>query len=123
MNEIEEITRSLLQTKVIEALKSKDDYIESLVEAAFKTDVNEYGVKPDSWSKDKITWLEYCARDAIKKAAKAIVEELIEDLRPQIKEAVKKALTADDIVSAFTKKIVADTSTGYYVDITFKPRD
>lgn len=122
MNEIEELTKTLIQTKVIEALKSKDDYIDSLVQAAFRTEVNEHGGKPDNWSKDRMPWLEYCARDAIRKATKSVVDELIVDIRPQIEAAVKKALTADEIVSSFVQQIMTNTASVYYVDIAFRPQ-
>ena len=120
MENFKELTQALIQTQVLAALKDAPEYLDDLVRSAMETEVNEYGGKPDYNTKSKMPWLEWCVRDALETATRKAVIETVSELEPSIKKSVKKALTADDIVSSFVKEILANTA-DYKINVEVAP--
>jgi len=120
MENFKELTQALIQTQVLAALKDAPEYLDDLVRSAMETEVNEYGGKPDFYTNSKMPWLEWCVRDALETATRKAVLETVSELEPSIKKSVKKALTADDIVSSFVKEILANTA-DYKINVEVAP--
>ncbi len=120
MSNFEELTKTLIQTQVLQALKSAPEYLDALVQSAMQQEVGEHGQKPDSWSKDKMPWLEWCVRDSLRKAAQNAVLEIVKEMEPDIKNSVKKAMSSDEIVGVFAKRIINDL-VDYKINVSVEP--
>ena len=121
-NELETLTRTIIQTKVLEELKKGEVYIDTLVRAVFEDEVDQYGGKPN-YGSQKMPWLTWAVRDAMQTAARAAVIEHVKTLEPQINTAVIKAMSADEIVAAFTKKITGSMRKDYSITVKFDKVD
>ncbi len=116
----EELTRTLIQTQIIAALKNAPEYVDALVESVMTGEVNEHGAKPTYSDLNKMPFLEWCVRDALRNATKKAVLESVRDLEPNIKESVQKALSSDEIVGVFCKRIINDL-VDYKINVTVSP--
>lgn len=116
MPNFEELTKTLIQTQVLQALKDAPEYLDALVRAAMEQEVSEHGTKPEYHTRTKMPWLEWCVRDALRNAAKMAVLEIVREMQPQIKDSVKKCLSSDEIVAVFAKRII-DGTVDYKINV------
>ena len=123
MNEIAELTKSLIQSKIVEALNSKDDYIEQLVNAALNGEVNEYGRKPDGYRDRKMPWLQYAAESAIKTVIHEELGKFFERKRPEIREIVEKNLSNEKIVGGYVTAITNSIDNYFTLNINIERGD
>ena len=111
MNDIEDILKATIQTKVVEAFNTTPDMIDKLVEAAISKDVNEYGQKPDRYGEKKMPYMEWLVGDEIRKAIKESVREYIESNSDEIGKKVSEALNSLDAskqMSSALSKILSE---------------
>lgn len=120
MANFEEMTKTLIQTQVLQALKNAPEYLDELVKAAVNKEVDEHGQTPKYHSRSKTPFLEWCVNNEIQNAARKAVMESLQEMEPQIKESVKKALSSDEIANVFVKRIVEDL-VEYKVEVNIQP--
>lgn len=116
MSNFEELTKTLIQTQILQALKEAPEYIDALVQSVMEQEVNENGNKPDYYNKTKMPWLEWCVRNAIRKAAQDAVLESLREIEPDIKKSVKNSLNSDEIINVFAKRII-NTMEDYKINV------
>lgn len=115
------VAKTLIQTKVVQALQETPDYIETLVRAAMSQEVNQYGSPPTGYGNTKMPWLEWKCGDVLRQIATQYIHEIVSQNEPEIREAVKKAMSSEDIVSAFAKAVIDNTqSVGWSVEVNIK---
>jgi len=122
MSDFEQLTKTLIQTQVLQALKSAPEYLDSLVRATMEQEVNEHGGKPDYHARSKMPWLEWCVRDALRSAAQKAVLEIVREMEPDIKESVKRSMSSDEIVGVFAKRIINDL-VDYKINVSVVPAE
>jgi len=89
--EIHNLTKTLIQTKILEAFKEQPEYIDSLVQAALQQEVNQYGGKPDFRDKT-MPFLTYLVRDQIHRLARESIQEVVAEEQPRLKESIREQL-------------------------------
>lgn len=118
--QVADITRTMLQTKILEALKETPEYIESLVKAALEQEVDEHGTKPDYRSSDRMPYLEYLTRSAIRRLAADTIHEWLKTNSDQVVKLVHEELSKLDIAEAFTKAIIGTVDKDWKINIEFQ---
>lgn len=118
---ISELVKSTIERRIIEAFRDTPQMIDELVRACLELEVNEYGGKPDLYTRQKMPYLTWLARDAVRSVAESAIREYIDEMRESIKEQVQQSLCNVDVVDAFTNSIISATSTDWKIEVTFKP--
>jgi len=119
-NEINELVRSTLERKIIEAFRDTPQMIDELVQACLKREVNDHGGEPNYHTKGRMPYLTYLARSAVQDIAKATVTEHVKSLEPQIRERVVAGLNAESITDAITKSILYATKNDWQIRVEFE---
>ncbi len=117
-DEMKDLVQTAIQVKIVQAFNDAPEAIDMLVKAALSKEVNEYGSQPEYRDK-KFTYLEYLVGDIIRRVAKESVTEAVKKRESEIKLAVQKAISADDLVTALTKAILGAVNEDYRVNINF----
>ena len=110
-NEIEQITKTLIEAKILEALRETPEYIDSLVKGAINQEVDERGNKPTYSSDETMPYLQYLVRDALQRLAREVVQEVVKEGREDMKRKIREALQADKIVNAFADSVIKNAET------------
>lgn len=118
-DEIQALVQATIQSKVIQAFNDAPEAIDLLVKAALSKEVDQYGAKPDYNSRIKMPYLEWLVGETIRRVARDAVQEAVKAREATIKEAVKKAISADAMVDGLTKKIMGTLDEEYKVNISF----
>lgn len=118
---IDAMVKTIIQTQVLQALRSAPDAVEAMVQAALSKPVDEHSGRHDDRSYGKkIPYLEWIVGDAIRQAATQAVLETIAAMKPQIAELVRAKLQGEDIVSAFAKAVTKAVDEDWRIDVEFK---
>lgn len=117
-SDIQKLVQADLEAKILEAFKKTPEFINDLVSACLREEVNRYGDKP-TYQDKKMPYLTYLAQNAVQMVAKKAVHTHIQAMEPLIAEQVKLALSAEDIVTAFTKNIIDGTKHDWGVTVNF----
>ena len=99
IGEISELVKASIEAKIVEAFKESPQYIEELVKACLRAEVNEYGTEPSYHHREKMPYLTYLARDTIRGIARTCVIEHLKNMKDEIGEKVKEKLQAADVKS------------------------
>jgi hypothetical protein len=125
-DDIKELTRTLIQTRVIQAFKDAPEAIDALVVAALSQEVNQYGGKPEGYYGTKMPYLEFLVGQTIRAVATGAVKAAVEERQAEIEAAVRRAVSADALVDSVAKKMLGTLAEDWKLQITFaneKPRD
>lgn len=111
------MAREAIAAKLTESLAGSDEAITRIVVAAMATKVNEHGVV-GSYS-NNIPFIEWIAHDLLRSAAKKVLAERVEALRPSIEAAIDKHLakSTKSIAAALATGFVETAKNGYGIDI------
>jgi hypothetical protein len=101
---LEPIIRQHIQAGVVAAVGDPAKLIETVIERMLKQKVNREGKVESNECYNRYDLIELVAQDAIHKAAKAAVEAYVNDQRPAIEAAVRKAIERK--TGAFAKALV-----------------
>lgn len=118
--QIADLVRTSIETKIIEAFRTTPEMVDDLVRACLSQEVNGYGGKPDYHSRDKMPYLTYLARDAVQAVAATAVREYVAEMEPAIRDQVRSSLQAADVTDAFTRSIIATTSQDWKINVQFE---
>lgn len=100
-SEIENITKSLIQAKILEAINETPQYVENLVKAALNQEVNEHGGKPSYHSDIKQPYLAYLVGENIRQLARETVREYMVNHQDTIKTKILEAMREDDFAECY----------------------
>lgn len=117
--QIDQLVKSTIETKIIEAFRSTPEMIDLLVKSALSMEVNQYGGKPDYSDREKMPYLTFLARDTIQGIARTAVIETLTEMAPAIKDQVKMSLAAENVVDAFTKQIIESGKQEWQINVSF----
>jgi hypothetical protein len=117
-----EIVKTIIQTQVLQALKNAPEAIDAMVKAALvDMQVDPATGRTDGYYGSKVPYLEYIVGSAIRDAAHKAVATVIAERQPAIEAAIRKRLSADDMVQsmakAFTKAAVDES---WKIEINFE---
>lgn len=118
-DEIGLLVSASIQARIIQAFHEAPEAIDKLVEAALGQEVNEHGHKPDSWSHNKMPYLEWLVGNTIRNIARAAVIGAVEERKADIETAVRKAVQSEDMVAALMTNILGTLGEEYKMNITF----
>jgi hypothetical protein len=115
-NELKELTKTLIETQVIKAMKDAPEYIETLIGAALNEPVNV----GSQYSPKNIPWLQNKFNEVIQSATHKVIVDRITELMPTIREKVALKLTDDTIVDAFTTSINMAAKEDWRIQVSFQ---
>ena len=110
-NDIEEILKAAIQTKVVEAFNQTPEMIDKLVEAAISKEVNEHGGKPASYGDKRMPYMEWLVGEEIRKAIAESVREYVNQNSDLIRERVAKSISNAEFGNSLAEtltKILSD---------------
>lgn len=120
MDNIKDIVETTLKAEIVKALNAAPEAIEKLVKAALYYEVNERGGEPSYHSQKRMPYLDYLVGDEIRMAARLAVQQVIEENKSLIHDAVKKCMSADDMVDSFAKHIIKSADEEWRININFE---
>jgi hypothetical protein len=82
-----------------------------LVEKVLGQEVNEHGGKPDSWSHQRMTLLEYTARNELRRIVQDTVREWVKGKEDGLRATIQTKLADGGIADAFVNAIIRDIET------------
>jgi hypothetical protein len=118
-DDIQQLTKALIEAKVIQAFKDTPEAIDALVQAALSQPVSEYGGKPDAWSSNKMPYLTWLVGDVIRAVARDAVIATVKAREPEIHEAIRKAVSADALVDSVAQKMLGALAEDWKLVINF----
>lgn len=86
------MARELIAAEFTKALLGKDEVITSIVVGAMALKVNDDGTKSRYDYENKTPYVEWMARDMIRKVALEVLKQKAEEMRPAIASLVEKEL-------------------------------
>ena len=125
----EGLIKPLIENKIRAAIiaemsKHPEQIINGLVARSLDLKVDENG-KPSTYSNSK-PYIEHLCDNVIREEAKKALEEMIEENRPKIKEAVKKKMsqggTSNKLATALVNGMIESLECRYSqkIEVTFK---
>lgn len=114
-DDLKELTKTLIQTQVVKALKDAPEYIEALVGAALNEPVNT----GSQYSPRNVPWLQNKVNEMLQHATTEVLREQIAAMFPKIREQVALSLSSADVVDAFTKQIIDATKDDWRINVSF----
>ena len=115
---IDEMTKTIIESQIIQAFRDSPEAIDELVRSALNQEVNDYGSKP-SYSESKMPYLEYAAGNVIRNVATKAVRDRINELQPEIEKVVREKLSSDDLVNSFADNIVKTIQKEWRLTVDF----
>lgn len=110
--------KALLQIKILSALKNAPEAIDAMVASALNKPVNLSG-RHEGYG-TKIPYLEYITGEVIREEARKAVIEVVEELKPQIKNEVRERLSSDTIIDSFCSALIGATKDAWRINVKFK---
>lgn len=119
--DVKAIIETTLKAEVVKALNAAPEAIEKLITAAISAEVGERSgsLKPDYHEK-KVPYLDYLIGEELRRATRDAVHEVMAAQADEIKAAVKRKFTTDDIVDGFAKYLIDNASHDWRVEVKFK---
>ena len=125
MNEIEELLKATIQTKVIEAFNEAPEVVEKLVQAALSKEVDEHGGKPGGYGATKMPYMEWLVGNEIRTAVAANVREYVEAHQAEIAARVQTAMESTEFAKPLAEKLAEVMSQAYnwQIDLKISPEN
>lgn len=118
--QLDTMVKTLIETQVIQALNSAPEAIEKMVKAALSEPVDPKNGSRDSYSSNRVPYLEYMVGDEIRSAARSAVSKIIKEQTANIEAEVRKGLSAESIVAAITKSLVGTAEQDWRITVKFE---
>ena len=110
---IEELIKATIQTKVIEAFNTVPEAIDKLVESALRKDVDKWGSKPSGYGRDTMPFMEWLVGEEIRKAVQECVNEYIAEHKDSVKEKVRQSIAKADFGKSLSESVADVMSQSY----------
>lgn len=106
-NDVNELVKIAIKTKILKALKDEAGYLDALVETALSTRVNVRGVKSrrDDYN-NKHVFLDLVVGDAIRDACKIAVQEIVSERHDYIRECVRTTMDSKTFEDSIAKSLI-----------------
>ena len=117
--DINAMIKATIEAQVVQALNSMPEAIEKLVKAAMSKEVDATG-KFDSYSSNKMPYLDWMVGNEIRDAARDAVRRIMKEYAPRIEAEVRKGLTSDTVVAAVTKSFIQAADQDWRINVKFE---
>lgn len=119
--DVKAVIETTLKAEIVKALNAAPDAIEKLVTAAISAEVGDRSgnMKPEYYEK-KVPYLDFLIGEEVRRAAESAVKEVFASRAEEIKAAVKKRFSADDIVDGFARHLIEVGNQDWRIDVKFK---
>lgn len=117
---IQAMVKTIIEAQIIQALNEAPEAIDKLVKAALSKEVDGVSGKADGYYGNRTPYLDYLIGDEIRSATRSAVAKVIKELAPNIEGEVRKALTAETLVAAVAKSIVATAEQDWKISVKFE---
>lgn len=120
MSDIDTIVQTVLKARIVEALSSEQEAIESLIKAALSQPVDEHG-KPNRYREGQ-PYLDWLINDHIRDAASQAVRKHVqsEDIASVIRSAIQDAVKKEDVTDAISKALIGAAGHEWSINIQFE---
>lgn len=106
---IGEIVSNVVKSSIVEALGAKDKLVHTAIKTMLMTKVDKNG-KVSSYSSDnKFNLIDYYVHSTMTEVCKEMALEIIQENREALKTELKKQLSSERSVEAFTKSMIDST--------------
>ncbi|MED3792092.1 hypothetical protein P4571_06545 [Niallia alba] len=106
---IGEIVKNVVQASIAEALGAKDDLVNTAIKTMLTTKVDKNGKVSNYSSDNKYNLIDYYVHSTVTDVCKAMALEIIQENRDALKAELKKQLSSERSVEAFTKSMIDST--------------
>ncbi len=104
-NDIEQLLKATIQTKVVEAFNETPAMIDKLVQAAISKEVNENGREPSYSDRKKMPYMEWLVGEEIRKAIAESVQEYVTNNKNAIRSRVDETISKSNFSNTLTKTL------------------
>lgn len=123
MSTVEATVKAAIQAQIVAALTSgPEKMIESLVKAAFEQPVDKNTGKPDGYSSNRVSYLDWLVLDTIRMAAERAVREAVTQKTDEIKALVVARVTQESVEAAAEEILGNFRSQDWRIDVKFGNR-
>jgi hypothetical protein len=122
MSDLDKQIKALIEMQVVQALLDTPTAIEQLVKAAIEGPVDATTGGRNSYSSNKVPYLEYCANDCIRGAIRSAVIKVIQERTSTIETIVGSALSEKNVIESMAQAIVNAAQREWYMEINFKEK-
>lgn len=106
---IGEIVKNVVQASIAEALGAKDDLVNTAIKTMLTTKVDRNGKVSNYSSDNKYNLIDYYVHSTVTDVCKEMALEIIQENRDALKAELKKQLSSERSVEAFTKSMIDST--------------
>jgi len=106
---IGEIVKNVVQASIAEALGAKDDLVHTAIKTMLMTKVDKNGKVSTYSSENKFNLIDYYVHSTVTEMCKELAVEIITEHREAIKKELKKQLSSERSIEAFTKTMIDKT--------------
>jgi hypothetical protein len=119
---VKDMVRTVLEAHIVTALKETPEALDTLVKAALSREVDSRNGSFEGYG-TKVPYLDYIAGETIRTATSQAVRKVVQEMQPEIEAEVRKILTSEQVVQAFTKCIIGSTDQDYKISVSFEKAD
>ncbi|MDX5475050.1 MAG: hypothetical protein LPK00_05880 [Bacillaceae bacterium] len=103
---IGQIVQGVVQSSIAEALGAKDELVSTAVKTMLMTKVDKNGKVSNYSSDNKFNLIDYYVHKTVTEMCKEMALEIIQEHRDSIKQELKKQLSSNRSIEAFTKTMI-----------------
>lgn len=106
---IGEIVKNVVQASIAEALGAKDELVHTAVKTMLMTKVDKNGKVSNYSNENKFNLIDYYVHSTMTDICKEMALEIIQENREALKAELKRQLSSERSVEAFTKSMIDST--------------
>lgn len=106
---IGEVVKGVVQSSIVEALGAKEELVNSAVRSMLLTKVDKNGKVSNYTSDNKFNLIDFYVHQTMTELCKEMALEIIQENRDSIKQELKRQLSSERSVEAFTKSMIDNT--------------
>lgn len=106
---IGEIVKNVVQASIVEALGVKEDLVNTAIKTMLMTKVDKSGKVSNYSSDNKYNLIDYYVHSTMNEVCKEMALEIIQENKVALKDELRKQLSSERSVEAFTKSMIDST--------------
>jgi len=106
---IGEIVKNVVQSSIVEALGAKDELVHTAIKTMLMTKVDKNGKVSNYSSDNQYNLIDFYVHSTMTDICKEMALEIIQENRDSLKEELRKQLSSERSVEAFTKSMIDST--------------